>query len=348
MKKTIAVGCFCIIVIVTVWSTNRSQVLNDAMSMLQLNVGQNNAQMVSTDMGLELLPKDSQVIIGLQGGVFDSPITASIREWLNKEGSSSSFKSTLPDQLAFIDTLSTKEACGYDLGDKIQSIYLGVISFGSVDVGGPLKIVINLKQSSYQEINQCLGKQYIAYRQQAKISENKDLDLQFSTMEQGRLVLMKTDTETMWLRWVNDQRALIEFNDKKPQRVTNSNGILDNKAMVRLLNRVDQNGSIWLTVLKSRLGRETLRDIHGSFMMTDSIKGSLTIQSDSQENAEKMHKTASETIASVPQMLPILVPFEKVFSVTKNPNHEVMINMLMSPELVKQAGTLIKAQFAHK
>ena len=343
MKKTIAVGCFCIIVIVTVWSTNRSQVLNDAMSMLRLNVGQNDAQMASTDMGLELLSKDSGVIIGLQGGVFDSPITASIREWLNKEGGNYSSKPYPLNYVgAIIFNLSTKEACGYELFDKIQSIFVGIPSAGSA------RAVINLKQSSYQEINQCLGKQYIAYRQNAKILKNKDLDLQFSTMEQGRLVSLKTNAGIMWLRWVNDQRALIEFNDKKPQRVTNSNGILDNKAMVRLLNRVDQNGSIWLTVLKSRLGRETLRDIHGSFMMTDSIKGSLTIQSDSQENAEKMHKTASETIASVPQMLPILVPFEKVFSVAKNPNHEVMINMLMSPELVKQAGTLIKAQVAHK
>ena len=347
MKKTIAVGCFCIIVIVTVWSTNRSQVLNDAMSMLQLNVGQNDAQMVSTDMGLELLPKDSGVIIGLQGGVFDSPITASVREWLNKEGSSSSFKSTLPFPFdAFTEMLSTQESCGYEVFDKIQSIFVGIPSAGSA------RAVINLKQSSYKEINQCLGKQYIAYRQNAKILKNKDLDLQFSTMEQGRLVSLKTNAGIMWLRWVNDQRALIEFNDKKPQRVTNSNGILDNKATVALLNRVDQNGSIWLTVLKNALVPEKLNeqvgDIYGSFMMTDNIKGSLTIQYGSQKITEGLRKSILEQIASIPQISPTLAPFEKMFSVTTNPNHEVMINMLMSPELVKQAGTLIKAQFAHK
>ena len=302
MKKTIAVGCFCIIVIVTVWSTNRSQVLNDAMSMLRLNVGQNDAQMASTDMGLELLPKDSQVIIGLQGGVFDSPITASIREWLNKEGSSSSLPTPLQVPFdVFTEMLSTQEACGYEVFDKIQSIFLGVISFGSVDIGGPLKIVINLKQSSYKEINQCLGKHYIAFRHrhEAKILKNKDLDLQFSTMEQGRLVSLKTNAGIMWLRWVNDQRAFIGFNDNKPQRVTNSKGILDNKATVALLNRVDQNGSIWLTVLTNSLVPEKLNeqvgDLYGSFMMTDSIKGSLTIQFVSQKITEELRKGISET-----------------------------------------------------
>ena len=128
MKKTIAVGCFCIIVIVTVWSTNRSQVLNDAMSMLRLNVGQNDAQMALTDMGLELLPKDSGVIIGLQGGVFDSPITALIREWLNKEGGNYSSKPYPLNYVgAIILNLSTKEACGYELFDKIQSIFVGIL-----------------------------------------------------------------------------------------------------------------------------------------------------------------------------------------------------------------------------
>ena len=342
MKKTIAVGCFCIIVIVTVWSTNRSQVLNDAMSMLRLNVGQNDAQMASTDMGLELLPKDSGVIIGLQGGVFDSPITALIREWLNKEGGNYSSKPYPLNYVgAIILNLSTKEACGYELFDKIQSIFVGIPSAGSASA------VINLKQSSYKEVNQCLGKAYRHNaKKNAKISENKDLDLQFSTMEQGRLVSMKINAEIMWLRWVNDQRAFIGFNDNKPQLITNSNGIFDNEATVALLNRIDQNGSGWLIVLKSIMEREMLpafNDIYGSFMMTDSIKGSLTFQLLSQEIAEEIHKGISKQIASIPQISPIFAPFEKMFSVTTNPNHDVIVDMLMSSELVKQAGTIVRS-----
>ena len=170
-------------------------------------------------------------------------------------------------------------------------------------------------------------------------------------MEQGRLVSMKINAEIMWLRWVNDQRAFIGFNDNKPQLITNSNGIFDNEATVALLNRIDQNGSGWLIVLKSIMEREMLpafNDIYGSFMMTDSIKGSLTFQLLSQEIAEEIHKGISKQIASIPQISPIFAPFEKMFSVTTNPNHDVIVDMLMSSELVKQAGTIVRDQIARK